>query len=721
MNGQAKPLVKYLDGSDTRFIIPVYQRNYDWKIDNCRQLYDDLKKVIETERESHFFGSVVSVANTKGASSEMLIIDGQQRITTISLLFLALVNILKEGKIVSEQPNLCEKIQNTYLLDPYQPEEKKVKLKPIKDDQEAFLKLFDSEEEYNHASNVTQNYIYFYNRILKGELTADEIYRAVCSLVIIDISLDPQKDDAQLIFESLNSTGLDLSEGDKIRNYILMGEEADIQEKYYNKYWNKIEKDTGYEVSDFVRYYLTVALSKTPTMKEIYSVFKDYVEKNKIATEALLQDMLKYARFYKQIRTATTGCTKTDLIMKRLNILDMSVSIPFLMAVLDYKEEYSMSEEELSKILTTIETYIFRRLICGVPTNGLNKIFSMLHRDCLKYKTEDVSYVDVMVYLLNSKTASGRMPKDSEFLISLEEKNIYSMKSKNKMYLFDRLENEDSVEHTNVVELMQEGTYTVEHIMPRTLSASWKNALGANYQEIYDKWINRLANLTLTGYNSQYSNRPFLDKKNTEKGFRDSHLHMNSMIAECDQWTENELIKRNHILKEQALKLWTYPESSFEPGVAINEKHYLDDDFDFTGRTIVSFTFLDTPYSASTWSEMYQQVVRLLFELDSTIIYKLVEEDTGLGYHFSDKESNGFVEIVPKVFLLVASSTYSKIGNLRRLFELYQFDGSELGLEIQSVNDEICPLCGGKLVYRTGKYGKFQGCSNYPECEYTAK
>ena len=156
MNGQAKPLVKYLDGSDTRFIIPVYQRNYDWKIDNCRQLYDDLKKVIENDRESHFFGSVVSVANTKGASSEMLIIDGQQRITTISLLFLALVNLLKEDKIVSEKPNLCEKIQNTYLLDPYQPEEKKVKLKPIKDDQEAFLKLFDTEEEYNHASNVTQ-------------------------------------------------------------------------------------------------------------------------------------------------------------------------------------------------------------------------------------------------------------------------------------------------------------------------------------------------------------------------------------------------------------------------------------------------------------------------------------------------------------------------------------------------------------------------------------
>lgn len=684
MNGQAKPLVKFLDGSDTRFIIPVYQRNYDWKIENCRQLYDDLKKVIENERESHFFGSVVSVANTKGASSEMLIIDGQQRITTISLLFLAVVNLLKEGKITSEKPNLCEKIENTYLLDPYQPEEKKVKLKPIKDDQDAFLKLFDTDEEYNHASNVTQNYLYFYNRILDGELTADEIFTAVCSLVIIDISLDPQKDDAQLIFESLNSTGLDLSEGDKIRNFVLMGKEPDKQEQFYNKYWNKIEKDTGYEVSDFVRYYLTVVLSKTPTIKEIYSVFKDYVEKNKIETEVLLQDMLKYARYYKQIRNAVTGNAKVDLIMKRLNVLDMSVSIPYLMAVMDYKEKNSMSEDEFAKILITLETYIFRRLICGVPTNALNKIFSMLHRDCLKYKKDDVAYVDVLIYLLVSKAGSGRLPKDSEFLIGLEEKNIYSMQSKNKMYLFDRFENGDSVEHTNVVELMEDGTYTIEHVMPQTLSVSWKEALGANYQEVYDKWINRLANLTLTGYNSQYSNRAFIDKNNAEKGFKDSHLHINSMIAECNEWTEKELIKRNNLLKEKALKLWAYPETNFEPAVAINEKHYLDDDFDFTGRKIASYTFLDTPYSADSWSEMYQQVVRFLFELDSTIIYKLVKEETGLGYHFSEKESSGFVEIAPKVYLYVASSTRSKIGNLRRLFELYQLDGSELGLEIQN-------------------------------------
>ena len=215
MNGNAKPLVKYLDGSSTRFIIPVYQRNYDWKKENCAQLFDDLKKVIDQKRESHFFGSIVSVANTQGASSEMLIIDGQQRITTISLLFLALVNLLKEGKISTTQVNLSERIENTYLIDPYEPDEKKVKLKPIKDDQSAFLKLFEEKEDYNYTSNVTKNYLYFYERIQQGELTPEELFKAVCSLVIIDISLDPIKDDAQLIFESLNSTGLDLSEGDK--------------------------------------------------------------------------------------------------------------------------------------------------------------------------------------------------------------------------------------------------------------------------------------------------------------------------------------------------------------------------------------------------------------------------------------------------------------------------------------------------------------------------
>lgn len=317
MFGQAKLLVKYMDGSDTRFIIPVYQRNYDWKLENCKQLYDDLVKVIKNNRERHFFGSIVSVVNTQGASSELLIIDGQQRITTISLLMLAMVNLIKEGKITPDDAILSNRIEDSYLIDKYQPEEKKVKLKPIKDDQDAFLKLFDDAYEYNKFSNVTRNYQYFYDRIQKQEISIDELFTAIKALEIIDISLDPAKDDAQLIFESLNSTGLDLSEGDKIRNFVLMGLENNLQEKYYYNYWNKIEKETNYEVSDFIRHYLTIKTGKIPNKNAVYSFFKFYVEDKKIDVLNLLENLVKHARYYNQINHCTTGITDSSVRLWR--------------------------------------------------------------------------------------------------------------------------------------------------------------------------------------------------------------------------------------------------------------------------------------------------------------------------------------------------------------------------------------------------------------------
>lgn len=691
MNGQAKLLVKYLDGSDTRFIIPVYQRNYDWKIENCKQLYDDLKKVNKEGRESHFFGSIVSVVNTKGTSDEKLIIDGQQRITTVSLLLLALVNLLKEGIIFDKRGNLSDKIENKYLVDEFQPEEKKVKLKPIKDDQDAFLKLFEDVDDYDQTSNVTQNYLYFYNRIKteyeegKG-MDADELYNAICTLEIIDISLDPAKDDAQLIFESLNSTGLDLTEGDKIRNFILMGLENSVQEKYYYQYWNKIEKNTGYEVSDFARHYLTVKTGKTPAIKAVYAVFKAYVEHNKIEPLVLLEDMTKYAKYYHAITCANIGQMSVNTVLSRLNVLDMSVSIPYFMALLDYKYTSEMLDNELLEVVKTIETFIFRRLICGVPTNALNKIFAQLHRDCMRYVKDGISYAAVLKYVLISKGASGRFPKDNEFLINVEEKDIYSMQAKNKMYLFDRLENQNTIEHTNVIENMQAGIYTIEHIMPQTLSNVWKQALGDDYQRIYDTWINRMANLTLTGYNSQYKNRQFVDKRDTKDGFKDSHLHINNFVASCEEWTENELKLRNEEMKKLFLELWPYPETDFELEVALNESHSLDEEFDFKGKHIVSFSFLDTPYTADTWSDMYQQIVKQLLELDATIIYRLAKSNnhSGLDYHFTTKEAEGYVKIADKLFLFVASSTMSKINCLKRLFEVYQLEGTELVIEIQN-------------------------------------
>ncbi|MCR5586542.1 MAG: DUF262 domain-containing protein [Lachnospiraceae bacterium] len=685
MNGFAKPLMKFMDGADTRFIIPVYQRNYDWKLENCEQLFDDLFKVIEQERESHFFGSIVSIANTKGSSSELIIIDGQQRITTISLLLLALVNLLDEGVISSEQISLAEKIKNSYLIDPYLPDEKKVKLKPIKDDQDAFVKLFDSKDEYNHTSNVTRNYMYFYNRIKdKGELTPDELFRAIISLVIIDISLDPEKDDAQLIFESLNSTGLDLSEGDKIRNYILMGQSSDNQEKFYYNYWHKIEENTDYKVSEFIRHYLTAMMAKTPAIKDVYVSFKSYVEKNAISKEELLKTVLGYSKYYKQLMSASTSNANANNILTRLNILEMGVTVPYLLNLMDYREIKGLSDKEFEDVLETLEIYIFRRLICSVPTNALNKIFAMLHKECMRYKDENNSYSDVLKYVLNSKGASGRMPKNTEFIVCFEEKDMYNMKAKNKWYLFDRLENMNTVERTNVVSLMQDGTYTVEHIMPQKLSSHWKKDLGSNYQEVYDMWINRIANLTLTGYNANYSNRPFSEKLTVEDGFKDSHLQLNKFIAGCESWTEEEIKRRNDELKSKALKLWPYPKTDFQPVVSINETHSLDEEFNYKGKNLVSYTFMDTAYSSNNWTDMYTNVVKLLFELESSYIYSFVksEDTSGLNGCFTDKKSDKYTEVTEQVYLWVHSNTMTKINNLRKLFEIYEIDCEELVFEI---------------------------------------
>ena len=273
MKGTECKFVKYMEGADKRFVIPVYQRNYDWKTENCKQLYDDLVKIIKEHRKSHFFGSLVSVYNPDGHNEEFLIIDGQQRLTTVSLLFLAMYNLIDKGIIVSETANLKQRIFEEYLVDKWKPEDTRIKLKPVKNDQKAFGKLFSDSTEHIRESNLTVNYDYFYDRIQKQEITIDQLYDAICCLEIINIRLD-RDDNPQLIFESLNSTGLDLSEGDKIRNFILMGLPPKEQEVYYEKYWNKIEVCTKYDVSAFIRDYLSVKQFRsrrksTPTSRSL--------------------------------------------------------------------------------------------------------------------------------------------------------------------------------------------------------------------------------------------------------------------------------------------------------------------------------------------------------------------------------------------------------------------------------------------------------------------
>lgn len=678
MKGEERKLTNLLEGAKTRFIIPVYQRNYDWKMEHCRRLFDDLEEVISEKRNNHFFGSIVSSA----FAEERILIDGQQRITTVLLIMLALIHSLRTGKVVSADSSLAERIRLEYLIDRWHPEEQKLKLKLVKDDQEAFIRIFmEDSEELITDSNVTQNYNYFLNRIETMSISPDELFAAIEKLMIIDITLH-KEDDAQLVFESLNSTGLDLSEGDKIRNFLLMGLSSDLQEKYYENYWNKIEKNTSYDVSSFVRDYIASVKRSTPAIRKVYAVFKEYVKEMPSPLEKLLDNLLKYSKYILQITSATSPYPMSNTVLSRLNLLEMSVLNPYLLALMDYASGGGLKDDDIVMVLRSVEIYLFRRWVCNVPTNALNKVFETLHGDILRGMKQGGSYLDVLNYILLHKEGAGRFPDDSEFLAAMENRNFYNIQNKKK-YLYDRLENRNSKERVNVIAGLENDTLSVEHIMPQTLSPQWKQDFGEEIWDIvHEKWLNRLANLTLTGYNSEYSNKRFIEKREAKNGFKDSGLRINKFISQCNQWTEAELSERNESLKKDFLTLWPMISTTVELKEHINEEHSFDEDFDFTNRKIAAYTFMGSRYTVKTWLEMEIGVMRLLGELDAPALIKLTREEKYPSSHFSDTPRSTFVEVMKDVYIYAATATQTKLDLIGSVFDRFGIDRGDLSFEI---------------------------------------
>lgn len=683
MNGNAQKLIKYLDGASKRFIIPVYQRNYDWKMEHCKQLYDDLVKIIRQNRKSHFFGSIVSVQSESGTMEEFLIIDGQQRLTTISLLLLAIYHLLSTGKMVSRDHQLTDKILKKYLIDEYEPEEKRIKLKPIKNDQKAFGILFDQDEEYIPDSNLTINYRYFYDRIQHGELDIDELFDAICKLEIINISLN-HEDNPQLIFESLNSTGLNLSEGDKIRNYILMGLPNDQQTKFYEKYWNRIESYTDYDVSSFVRDYLSIKQQSTPNMNSVYPAFKKYVEDAEVADiEPLLKDLLEYAKRYAFLIKGGHSDERLNSCIYRLNRLSTSVTRPFLLEVIRLSESGALTADELIEVFHFTESYLFRRAICDLPTNALNKIFLLLHREIIRFDGDESHYVEKFKYALLSKRERTRFPSDEEFAECMSTRNIYGMNPKNKLYLFERLENSETSETKDVWGHLDRGEYSIEHIMPQHLTAAWIVSLGDNYEAIHTNWLHRLANLTLTAYNSRYSNSPFAEKRDMPHGFKDSGLRINQWVGRKEQWGLPELEERDQLLKNTVIGIWPYPTSNYHPQKKQMDAIALDEDVILTGRVLSKYSFKGAEQPVASWADMYQQVITMLHSENKAVLTKLaVSQDPAvdLSLHFSMSPTsfNSCRQIDTDLYVWTGTDTQYKINNLRKIFAIFDVPESEL-------------------------------------------
>ena len=459
------------------------------------------------------------------------------------------------------------------------------------------------------------------------------------------------------------------------------------QDDLYTLFWNPIEEFTRYDPSSFVRDYLTMKQGKIGRIDKIYFIFKEYAETANIDRATLLEDMHHYAKIYSQVDNAEVGSAKLNRKLNQLRTLDSAIAYPFFMAFFDYATKVGLAETEIYQVLDVIEAYWARRIICNLPSNALNKVFATLHRDVLNHvnRSSDEttpSYIDVLKYVLLKKGRSSVFPSDEEVKGDFKTRQVYKMPVNARMFILERMENQDNNERHDVVKELTEKNITIEHIMPQTLSDKWKTALGDDWERIHEQYLHTMANLTLTGYNSQYSNLTFIEKRDMEKGFKDSAFRLNNSVKSCEQWTETELKARQKELQNVFMRLWPMPTTSFEPLNREAESASLDDeDYEFTGKKLQAYILHGVRYTVNTWKEMLIQVCgHILIEKRSTIEWLCANEK----YGFSTTQDGWKHELAQGMYVWTDNSTVSKTNILRGMFEECNIPTSELVFEFRS-------------------------------------
>ena len=701
MKGYAKPLHEFIEGHKIQFVIPVYQRNYDWLIDNCDQLFSDLVKLSRSNRCSHFFGSIVT--SSADSSYNRLVIDGQQRLTTISLLLLAGIKAVKDGAIEISEESKIDEAYEVFLKAKFCNSERKIKLVPIENDRIAYDKIFNEEDSFDEDSKVTRNYRHFYDLLTRKPqaLSFDQLLDAIERLQIISIELDSD-DDAQLIFESLNSTGLALTEADKIRNYLLMSLTPEEQHMCFKNYWQKIEQATENQPTKFLRDYLTIQqqLQRPVRQSNIYYEWKKYMDGHERKEE--LVKMLDYAHYYQQVTEAKLSTAKLSEKMRHICNIETDVTNVFFIQFLKYASANNLSEDEIFKVIDLVENYLARRIVCNMPGNALTQVFCALHKDVLKsieeYSSANVelgnSYSDILTYHIMRRDGNYQLPRDMQFVESIKTRDTYHMLKPFQIFLFERLENSVHGEYNDVATDMKKKDATIEHIMPQTLNGDWKAMLGDNYEKIQDKYLHTFANLTLTGINSELSNKPFEIKRDGKKigneiypGYKNSKYRLTKNVTLCDKWTEIELQNRCNEIVATFLRLYPLPQTTFKPLPKPVDEASLDEEtFSPTNRNLKGFRLFGNEYNETTWKGMLLQVVKLVMERYTDIVDTLYDTE---GFFWSAKQADTryCTMIAPQKYLWTSMDNRSKLRCLRFLFEKCDIAESELVLLLEPVKE----------------------------------
>lgn len=559
-------LLKFLKKSP-QFVIPIYQRNYSWTDDQCRQLWADMLRAGRSDKvNAHFIGSIVYIEralSTVTSQEPLLVIDGQQRLTTCTLLIAALANHFETNKLGELlEAFSAKKLKNYYLINQDEEGERYFKLILSETDKETLLSLLQGAPlPIESSTRISKNYALFQELISEHQTELEAVCQGLAKLVIVDVSLDRSQDNPQLIFESMNSTGLELSQADLIRNYILMGLEPKQQTELYKNFWRPMEKGFGQDAysmhfDSFMRHYLTAKTGEIPNEREVYIAFKVYARSLKGDTRDLVADIHAYAAYYCAMALGTEQEPTLKNAFQDLRELKVNVAYPFLLDVYhDYKQQ-RLTSDELLHIVRLVESYVFRRVICAIPTNSLNKTFAGMSRTLKKDR-----YLESIQAAFLMLPSYRRFPDDAEFQRELKVRDLYNFRSKN--YWLRRLENFGRKERIMVED------YTIEHILPqnKTLINEWQMELGPDWQRIKQTWLHTLGNLTLTGYNSEYSDHPFAYKRDQIKdingnlvGFAHSPLKLNIGLGRVEKWNEEAINIRAARLAIEAAKVWGAPQ-----------------------------------------------------------------------------------------------------------------------------------------------------------------
>jgi len=636
----AAPLLKLLKEAP-QFIIPIYQRTYSWQWKECRQLWDDIIRVGKNEKaNAHFVGSIVYIAQGLSqitVQSPYLVIDGQQRLTTVTLLLEALAQALGDKEPVDGFSAI--KLRRYYLLNELETGERRYKLILSQTDKTSLIALLEGQPQPDPCSlRISENFKFLQDWLKQQPQDIAHLCNGLAKLIVVDVSLSRDQDNPQLIFESMNSTGRELSQADLIRNFVLMGLEPKLQTSLYENYWRRMEVGFGQEAyathfDGFMRHYLTLKTGEIPNVRDVYEAFKKYAQSGEgIAVEKLVADLAAFAGYY--CKFALDAETDPQLKQTFHDIRELRVDVAYPL-FLDLYHDYATSvltREELLQAIRVIESYVFRRAICAIPTNSLNKTFAALPRQLKKDR-----YLESLEARLLLLPSYRRFPTDEEVEREIQRRDLYHFR--NRTFLLNRLENFGRKERVPV------GDYTIEHILPQNekLSAEWQTDLGPEWQRIRTERLHTLGNLTLTGYNSEYSDRPFQEKRDITGGFAQSPLRLNQGLGALQIWNEKAIAERAERLAKDALKLWPAPK--LDPSVLAAYRPQAP----LTGFTIADHPFLVSGPSAGLFEAFRKEVLAL----DPCVTEQFLK------LYVAYKAETNFVDVIPQAKRLLLSLNIS--------------------------------------------------------------